>query len=192
VRSRTSPAGLASAKPLAATARPTGAFSPSQARRKQPPPFENGWRRRAGSPPRRPCGGVTLFGLREPSPDGVGAPSDHPARRRRESGPIRLRNDHQPRSHGPGAGMLCCQQPLVRSDAYAVPRTQSSVHGRPCAVPLAGDWERLSIPTRSARTPLVVRPGHRRLETPTTARRCLFRGGAPSTIPPHEPHPREG
>jgi hypothetical protein len=64
--------------------------------------------------------------------------------------------------------MLGCQRPLVRSDARAVPRTQPSAHGCPRAVTLAGDCGETSIPARSARTPLVVGPGRRRVET----RRC--------------------
>jgi len=109
-------------------------------------------------------------------------------------------DDHQPRYHGPGAGMLCCQRPLVRSDARAVPRAQSSVHGRPCPVALAGDWEKPSIPTRSARTPLVVRPGHRRVENPTLPGAAFIEGCAfddPTTCAPpprragtHGPRPK--
>jgi len=47
-----------------------------------------------------------------------------------------------------------------------------------------------ATPTRSARTPLVVRPWHRRLERPAIARQCSRRS-LPTTIPPHEhPPPR--
>jgi len=38
--------------------------------------------------------------------------------------------------------MLCCQRPLSRREARAVSRIQSSARGCPCAVTLAGDWEK--------------------------------------------------
>lgn len=74
--------------------------------------------------------------------------------------------DHQPRFHGPGAGMLGCQ-PHLYANARAVSRAQPSAHGRPRAVTLTGDWRDAATPTRSARTPLVVRSQRRRVETPT-------------------------
>jgi hypothetical protein len=55
----------------------------------------------------------------------------HPTTRRDvdvNRAPSGCADGHQPRFHGPGAGMLCCQQPLVRSDARAVSRTQPSAH----------------------------------------------------------------
>jgi len=55
----------------------------------------------------------------------------HPTTRRDvdvNRAPSGCADGHQPRFHGPGAGMLCCQQSLVRSDARAVSRTQPSAH----------------------------------------------------------------
>jgi len=58
--------------------------------------------------------------------------------------------------HGSGAGTLVCQQPLLAM------RAQFPACVRPYGRP--GD---AATPTRSARTPLVVRPLQCRLETPT-------------------------
>jgi len=130
--------------------------------------------------------------------------------RRGESTPIRRRWRHQPRFHGPGAGMLCCQRPLSRREARAGGHFCSphpAIHTRlpACGHP-RGRLGEASIPTRSARTPHVVRPRQRRSETPTLPGASVpwgtfslplgsfhsFAGAAPSTIPPREPHPREG
>jgi len=78
-----------------------------------------------------PRGDVTLAGCGKPSSDEVGP---HPTTRRDidvNRAPSGYADGHQPRFHGPGAGMLCCQQPLVRSDARAGSRTQLSAHRHP-------------------------------------------------------------
>jgi len=130
------------------------------------PHLENGWRHRAGRHPRCPSRGRGPCGPWRPAGRGLS--------------PSGCAGGHQPRFHGSGAGMLWCQRPLVRSDARAVPRTQPSAHGCPCAVTLTGDCGETSIPARSARTPLVVRPGHRRVENPA----------APGVAPVREQRPR--
>jgi len=98
----------------------------------------------------------------------------HPTTRRDvdvNRAPSGCADGHQPRFHGPGAGMLCCQRSLVRSDARAVSRTQPSAHRHPSQMPVRGHPRgrlgETSTPTRSARTPLVMRSGHRWVETPT-------------------------
>lgn len=110
-------------------------------------------------------------------------------------------DDHQPRFHGPGAGMLGCQLHL-RASAHGFPRpaihawlpTRGRPHGRP------GD---AATPTQSTRTPLVVRPLQRRLETPALLyvwgrppnrrhSRDVWETQAPRlsrTIPPHRHQP---
>jgi hypothetical protein len=171
-RARRPPASPRRSRRLRRRARPEP-FGPSFARRRQPPPSRTGGAI-ASSPTRLPLRrggprGKALSGLAGASPDEALASSDVETGRdadvnRAPSGGV---DGHQPRFHGPGAGMLCCQRLLARGEARAVSRiqsfrTRSPAHGHPC-----GRLGEASIPTRSARTPLVVRPRHRRMETPT-------------------------
>jgi len=142
-----------------------GVFSLDFARRQQPPPRERVAPSRR-SPPTLALAGTWPLRAVETYRTGMS--------------PSGCAGGHQPRFHGSGAGMLWCQRPLVRSDARTVARTQPSAHGCPCAVTLTGDCGETSIPARSARTPLVVRPGHRRVENPA----------APGVAPVREQRPR--
>jgi hypothetical protein len=193
-RARRPPASPSRSRRLPRRAR-SKRFSFGLARRQQPH-LENGWHHRAGSHPRCPSRGRDPCGLREPRRMRLGP---HPTTRRDvdvNRAPSGCADGHQPRFHGPGAGMLCCQRSLVRSDARAVPRTQPSAHRHPSQMPVRGHPRgrlgETSTPTRSTRTPLVMRSGHRWVENSNGARHRSGQGAAPSTISPHEPHPREG
>lgn len=105
--------------------RPRRGETASSRRRARPKPrsttgatsFENGWRRLV-TPALAPYSGGPL------------------------SAPLRAARTrrHQPRFHGPGAGMLGCQ-PHLRASARTVSRAQPSAHGYPRAVALTGGRE---------------------------------------------------
>jgi len=97
----------------------SGPCGPSFARRRQPPPPKDGWRPHAGSCLPRGLTPVFRHGL----PCGPPSRSRNPRRTRLSPLPTFQpdRADvnralssgvdgHQPRFHGPGAGMLCCQR----------------------------------------------------------------------------------
>jgi len=108
-------------------------------------------------------------------------PSDRPARQDRS-----LADEHGPRSkhgwrHLASSGRPC-DLPRTASNEAETPSDReerppvevSRARSRPTFVGGAsprdhpfGRWRESFIPTRSARTPLVVGPRHRRLETPT-------------------------
>lgn len=117
-----------------------------------PPPRSTEAELEQRPPPLRTNGAIISAGDdggRPPMPPG-------PAGRPEVSRSIQPRRWLQPRFHGPGAGMLGCQQPL------STIRAQFPARFHPCGRPGGA-----ATPTRSTRTPLVMRPLQCRLETPT-------------------------
>jgi len=135
----------------------------------------------AASPPRGPIERLGRSLANQPNPcteHGQRRRSPWPlARGRSPVPPAKAVDGHQPSFHGPGAGGLRCQR---------CPRKiRLSADRRSC---LSTAHDESATPTRSARTPLVVRSWHRRLERPAFARQGSRRS-PPATIPPHEPPP---
>lgn len=105
---------------------------------------------------------------------------------RRSQGSTSGSDSHSPSLHGPGARLFVPLQGRARLPLFSYP-SRGALAG---CVALTGDGESFT-PTRSTRAPLVMGPLPRRPETPTMRGADPFRG-APITIPPHEPRPREG
>jgi len=115
-------------------ARSIEALAPAS-RDKNGPHIENGWCRRTGFRPRFPLRGRDPCGPRNPGRKVLSRPATHRSADVNRAS-MGCADDHQPRFHGPGAGMLWCQrssrsQRCARGCPRSVFRARSPVRGHP-------------------------------------------------------------